>query len=147
MKQIWKEILMAILMGMILPGILLNYAVEQRQEIPKETVAQLELAQPVAKVSIPMKLRQRDGTVTEMDMDEYLAGVVLAELPASFELEAKKAQAVAARTFTLKASLTGESMGTAPSARILPAVRHTSAGRSICQRAELTGESPLRKRR
>ena len=111
MKQIWKEILMAILMGMILPGILLNYAVEQRQEIPKETVAQLELAQPVAKVSIPMKLRQRDGTVTEMDMDEYLAGVVLAELPASFELEAKKAQAVAARTFTLKASLTGGKHG------------------------------------
>lgn len=34
-------------------------------------------------------------------MDEYLLGVLRAEMPASFELEALKAQAVAARTYTL----------------------------------------------
>lgn len=39
--------------------------------------------------------------ITEMDMQEYLLGVVAAEMPASFELEALKAQAVAARTFAL----------------------------------------------
>lgn len=39
-------------------------------------------------------------TPTEMTMQEYLCCVVRAEMPASFELEALKAQAVAARTFT-----------------------------------------------
>lgn len=48
------------------------------------------------------KLRVLDGeTVKEMDLGTYLVGVVRAEMPASFELEALKAQAVAARTYTL----------------------------------------------
>lgn len=37
-----------------------------------------------------------------MDLEEYVRGVVLAEMPASFENEALKAQAVAARTYTLR---------------------------------------------
>lgn len=37
-----------------------------------------------------------------MDLEAYLVGVVLAEMPASFHLEALKAQAVAARTYTVK---------------------------------------------
>ncbi len=47
-------------------------------------------------------LRVLDGEeVLEMDLGTYLVGVVRAEMPASFELEALKAQAVAARTYTL----------------------------------------------
>ena len=41
------------------------------------------------------------GTLMELDLEVYLAGVVAAEMPASFEMEALKAQAVAARTFAL----------------------------------------------
>ena len=41
------------------------------------------------------------GKRTEMDMEEYLRGVLRAEMPASFEEEALKAQAVCARTYTL----------------------------------------------
>lgn len=37
----------------------------------------------------------------KMDIETYIVGVVAAEMPASFELEALKAQAVAARTFAL----------------------------------------------
>ena len=44
---------------------------------------------------------QVDGAVQEMNLDEYVQGVLRAEMPASFELEALKAQAVAARTETL----------------------------------------------
>lgn len=40
-----------------------------------------------------------DGMPHEMDFEEYLIGVVAAEMPASFEPEALKAQAVAARTY------------------------------------------------
>lgn len=42
-----------------------------------------------------------DDTVETMTMDEYVQGVLRAEMPASFALEALKAQAVAARTETL----------------------------------------------
>ena len=42
-----------------------------------------------------------DGAVTETAMADYLPGVVAAEMPASFEPEALKAQAVAARTYIL----------------------------------------------
>ena len=47
-------------------------------------------------------LKVLDGdTVEEMDLGTYLVGVVRAEMPASFHQEALKAQAVAARTYTL----------------------------------------------
>ncbi|MEA4965710.1 MAG: stage II sporulation protein D [Oscillospiraceae bacterium] len=42
------------------------------------------------------------GTVTSLTLHDYLVGVVLQEMPASFETEALKAQAVAARTFTVR---------------------------------------------
>ena len=42
-----------------------------------------------------------EGQIVEMDLGSYLVGVVRAEMPASFEIEALKAQAVAARTYTL----------------------------------------------
>ena len=42
------------------------------------------------------------GNVRQMPMGEYLAGVVLAEMPADFQEEALKAQAVVARTYTCK---------------------------------------------
>lgn len=45
------------------------------------------------------------GTVVELTLDEYLAGVVLAEMPASFASAALEAQAVAARTFFLKRTM------------------------------------------
>ena len=37
--------------------------------------------------------------VVKMDIDDYIIGVVSAEMPASFEQEALKAQAVASRTY------------------------------------------------
>lgn len=57
-------------------------------------------------------LRVLDGeTVLEMDLGEYLVGVVRAEMPASFQPEALKAQAVAARTYTLYKLRTGGNHG------------------------------------
>ena len=48
-----------------------------------------------------VKVKLADGRVETMAMDDYLWGVVAAEMPAAFESEALKAQAVAARTYTL----------------------------------------------
>ena len=46
-----------------------------------------------------VSLLLEDGTVEELSLADYLWGVVAAEMPASFEAEALKAQAVAARTY------------------------------------------------
>lgn len=43
----------------------------------------------------------KSQTVEELQMDTYLLGVVSAEMPADFEIEALKAQAVVARTYTV----------------------------------------------
>jgi stage II sporulation protein D len=42
-----------------------------------------------------------DGEIVSMDIEEYLVGVVAGEMPASYEMEALRAQAVAARTYTM----------------------------------------------
>ena len=46
-------------------------------------------------------LHSQTGEVEELPLDEYLYGVVSAEMPASFEMEALKAQAIVARTYTI----------------------------------------------
>ena len=49
-----------------------------------------------------IKLLHKDtNKVEKINLDEYLYGVVSAEMPASFEEEALKAQAVVARTYTI----------------------------------------------
>lgn len=117
MKPIWKEILLAAFLGLVLPGLVVNFALSlEREDLPvaetPETHAETEApTQPLQMAALTMRLRQSDGSVTQMDMDEYLVGVILAELPASFEMEAKKAQSVAARTFALKAAVTGGKHG------------------------------------
>lgn len=51
--------------------------------------------------SIIKLLHIEDGGVEEIDLDTYLYGVVASEMPASFDIEALKAQAVVARTYTI----------------------------------------------
>ena len=46
-------------------------------------------------------LHSQTGNIEELDLDEYLYGVVSSEMPANFEIEALKAQAVVARTYTI----------------------------------------------
>ncbi|MCI8412284.1 MAG: stage II sporulation protein D [Clostridia bacterium] len=46
-------------------------------------------------------LHKKTGEVEEVPIDTYLCNVVSAEMPADFEIEALKAQAVVARTYTL----------------------------------------------
>jgi len=46
-------------------------------------------------------LHQDTGEIEEIDFDTYLYGVVSAEMPANYEIEALRAQAVVARTYTI----------------------------------------------
>lgn len=49
-----------------------------------------------------VSVRRKDGSIINLDLEEYVIGVVGAEMPASFNIEALKAQAVVARTYALK---------------------------------------------
>lgn len=46
-------------------------------------------------------LHTANGEIEELQLDEYLYGVVSAEMPASFHVEALKSQATVARTYTI----------------------------------------------
>lgn len=114
MRTLAKDILIAAVMGLVVPGIVLSIAARQTETPPEttpETTAQT--VQPTAQetVRIPVLVRQEDGTVSQMDMDGYLVGVVLAEMPVSFEEEALEAQSVVARTYARKAWETGGKHG------------------------------------
>lgn len=49
-----------------------------------------------------VKLQVAAGSIVSLPLEQYLVGVVAAEMPASFHREALRAQAVAARTYTLR---------------------------------------------
>lgn len=51
---------------------------------------------------IKVTIYRNSGKIITLSLEEYLIGVVGAEMPASFNIEALKAQAIAARTYTLK---------------------------------------------
>ena len=110
MRPLWKDVLAGVWLGMILPGIVLNLFVLH----DRSRQVSLEFSQPVETVKTPDRfvfLRDPAGSLKELDMETYLTGVLLAEMPADFHVEALKAQAVAARTYTWKNHTTGGKHG------------------------------------
>lgn len=55
-------------------------------------------------------VKRSNGSTMYIELEEYVIGVVAAEMPASFSLEALKAQAVVARTYALKRASKGETL-------------------------------------
>lgn len=122
MKLFWKDALTGLFMGLVVPGMMLNFAallLEKSDAVQtascgivnaplQETVQEegQEEGQPLG-----IHFLNSDGKVEAAQMDAYLVGVVLAEMPVWFEEEALKAQAVVARTYALKARLTGGKHG------------------------------------
>ena len=52
--------------------------------------------------NVSIRILMDKGQITSMPLEEYLVGVLAAEMPAEFNQEALKAQAVAARTYAVK---------------------------------------------
>lgn len=50
------------------------------------------------------------GEIQNIELEEYIIGVVAAEMPASFNVEALKAQAIAARTYAMKKTSEGKTL-------------------------------------
>ena len=98
-----KQMLLSFLAGLVVPLVLA--AALQRQ--PAVTDVESGGLSPTEQLmsgdrTVVLKVKNRAGNVQQMNLEEYLLGVVLAEMPADFESEALKAQAVVARTYTRK---------------------------------------------
>ena len=116
MKTIWKELMACVLMVLVLPGVAMHVTGEILKKEEKLEVAAQSPSEPEPELReltgnplIPVRFS--DGVVKKLDMEEYLVGVVLAEMPANFETQALRAQAVAARTYAGKAHLYGGKHG------------------------------------
>lgn len=111
MKSVVLQVLQSVALGTVIPGLLFSATVDRQSvtdQFPEpeiiETIHQEPDATPeeeeVICCSIPVM--KSDGTVVRMDLEDYVCRVVLGEMPASFEVDALKAQAVAARTYALR---------------------------------------------
>lgn len=87
-----------------LPVLTLDNAAEYTYPPPAENLAEPVSApesEPATDSQTTISLLDDTGEVIKLKLDEYLAGVVAAEMPALFPTEALKAQAVAARTYAM----------------------------------------------
>ncbi len=91
MKQIGYIILFLMFVIIVIPFILVRGCSTKDISIEDE-----KAYEKIHKIKVYIAQEEK---VVEMTFDEYLKGVVAAEMPASFHLEALKAQAVAARTY------------------------------------------------
>ena len=59
---------------------------------------------------IMVTVYRNNGSILNIELEEYLIGVVAGEMPASFNIEALKTQAIIARTYTLKSIERGKKL-------------------------------------
>lgn len=106
MKKAKKDAIFAIILGMLVPAIVIcimdNWLTSKEKIPPEIESTQVHASQQADEQSIYVLVEP--NVYRYMELEEYVLGVVLAEMPASFETEALKAQAVVARTYALKRS-------------------------------------------
>lgn len=108
MKKIFLYILCLVLICFLIPILFTKrnnttqtVVVEEHEEIPQK------VTYDYGKYNKVKLLHTKTGEVEEIGLDEYLLGVVSSEMPANFENEALKSQAVVARTYTMYKILNG----------------------------------------
>ncbi len=90
MRKLAAAIAVLMLLLFVIPLALLK---DSKLELKKDT-------KPGNDISIKVYMCDIDKVVT-MNLEDYILGVVAGEMPAAFHLEALKAQALAARTYTM----------------------------------------------
>lgn len=122
MKILSKYLIAVLLIVIVLPtvvvesfsfaprGMELKASLRGEEIKEKEKPKQEVLSSKIDKIEVKtIKLYNPfDGNTSEYDIEDYVVGVVAAEMPAEFHIEALKAQAVAARTYAVKRTLTYE---------------------------------------
>lgn len=64
----------------------------------------------IKKNEITVTVYRNNGKIINLELEEYVLGVVGAEMPASFNIEALKAQTILARTYALKSIKNGKKL-------------------------------------
>ena len=108
MKQKYWQIAVAFLVGLLLPLFALQITArvetEDTQETvpsePTETATETQPTEPAPVAYI--QVLQKTGDTVQMELEEYLIGVILAEMSTSYDMDALCAQAVVARTYALR---------------------------------------------
>lgn len=72
---------------------------EEKETVNKESIIEEKAVKEETK---KVTIHRKNGSVITLDLEEYLIGVVGAEMPASFDIEALKAQAIISRTYALR---------------------------------------------
>ena len=105
MKKVLIYFLIFLLICFIIPALLtkgaVNGAVQKEEKDKNEEVKIEEEKYNYNKYGTIKLLHAKTGEVEEVELDTYLCNVVSAEMPADFEEEALKAQAIVARTYTI----------------------------------------------
>lgn len=111
MKKFWLYLSISIFICFILPAILTKREVktfsqtnniqEEQNQNKDENTSNNSNEYNYQKYGTIKLLHKSTGEVEEVPIDTYLCNVVSAEMPADYELEALKAQAVVARTYTI----------------------------------------------
>lgn len=104
MKKILAYIFIFVLICFLIPVFLTKREEKQvNTNVFENTINQVDISkEEINKQYSTIKLfHSKTEEIEEIGLDEYLYGVVSAEMPASFEIEALKAQAVVARTYTI----------------------------------------------
>ncbi|EYE89832.1 sporulation protein [Fervidicella metallireducens AeB] len=106
MRKVGYYVLLIVFLMIIIPVIVLNgvgpgielpkIIHKITEKVPKEVEYNDKNGGPKIKL-----YNKAEDKIIELYLEDYLRGVVAAETPASFELEALKAQAIAARTFAV----------------------------------------------
>lgn len=102
-----KIIMLTFVLVCIIPSVLLCFFdisdayPPENPMIDSTTVPEAIIENPTQPEDIYVTVLNR-GKIENLPLEEYIFSVVLAEMPADFELEALKAQAVVARTYTCK---------------------------------------------
>lgn len=108
MKKILIYLLSFILICFVIPAMLTKRTVstisQEDANVENEQVQQSkenEQDYEYNKYGTITLLHKKTGEIEQVNIDDYLCNVVSAEMPANFEMEALKAQAIVARTYTV----------------------------------------------
>lgn len=131
-------ILLPILL-VILPAALVHLYSSEVEQQPIAMQPKQEIVIPEDKGPQINVYRTKLNKVESMPLETYIEGVLAAEMPAEFELEALKAQALAARTYIVRRLAEGKWEDVPNGAHVLDSVKH-QAYASEAERRERWGK-------
>jgi stage II sporulation protein D len=101
-RSTYVYLFLIILIVIGLPGLIVNRGKRLPRSSDKQYYSEEETQKGPGDPGIVTLYINSSGEVEKIPLEEYVKGVVAAEMPGSFHMEALKAQAVAARTYVYK---------------------------------------------